>query len=76
MKKNKPTISDFDRGYWAAVQNVLSLNVRADRQTAEQLITQGGFDRSTCLALISGNSFNSDVLMDIVNKIYPAESKK
>lgn len=75
MKKNKPTISDFDRGYWAAVQNVLSLNVRADRQTAEQLIKQAGLDHSKCLALIDENSFNGDILMDIVNEIYPAKNK-
>lgn len=72
MDKNKKVIlSEFERGYWCAVQNVVSLYVRPDRQTAEQLIKESGFNRDTCLALINNSPFNGDVLADIVEKIYP-----
>lgn len=64
-------VKEFERGYWCAVQNVLSLDLRPDKQTAEKLIRESGFSRDTCLALISDSNFNADVLTDIVESIYP-----
>lgn len=72
MDKNKKvTISEFEQGYWCAVQNVLSFDIRPDKQTAENLIRESGFNRNTCLALINNSPFNGDVLADIVDTIYP-----
>lgn len=67
----KIKLSEFDQGYWCAVQQVLSLNIKPDRQTAEQLIRESGLSRITCLALIKNSNFNGNILTEIVNTIYP-----
>lgn len=65
------TITDFDKGYWTAVQNVLSFDIRPDLQTAENLIREAGFNREACLKLIEQSGFNSKTLLAIMDSIYP-----
>lgn len=73
MEKQK--ITDFDRGYWVAVQNVLALDYRPDRQTAKKLIIDAGFTRDTCLTLLEESDFNADILREIVDQIYPEKKQ-
>lgn len=67
MKK----ITDYDRGYWIAVQNVASFDFQMDRQAVKALIRDAGFDRYTCLKLMDENDFNAEIIRPVVDEMYP-----
>jgi hypothetical protein len=67
MKK----ITDYDRCYWIAVQNVASFDLQADRQAVKALIRDAGFDRDTCLKLMEENDFNAEIIHPVVDEMYP-----
>lgn len=51
------TITEYDRGYWIAVQNVASFDFQPDKQAVKALIRDAGFDRDTCLKLMDEYDF-------------------
>lgn len=65
------TITDYDRGYWIAVQNAVSCDFRLDKQLVKGLMREAGFGREVCLKLMEESDFNADVLREIVDEIYP-----
>lgn len=64
-------ITDYDRGYWIAVQNTASFDLQADRQAVKALIRDAGFDRDTCLKLMEENDFNAEIIHPVVDEMYP-----
>lgn len=72
MKTNEQIIlSDWDSGYWCAVQNALSAFTRPDTQMAKHLIKNSGLTEAQCLALIKANPFYGEELSIIVRETYP-----
>lgn len=72
MKTNEQIIlSDWDSGYWCAVQNSLTADTRPDKQMATHLIKNSGFTKVQCLALIDANPFYGEELTAIVHEAYP-----
>lgn len=72
--KTTIVITDFDIGYWNCVQNVASMDFRPDVQTCENLIRHY-LTREKCLALIKNDGFRSEVLLPIVDTIFPHKTK-
>lgn len=71
IRMDMKTITDFDRGYWIAVQNAASCDFRSDKQLVKGLIREAGFGREACLKLMEESDFNADLLRVIVDEIYP-----
>lgn len=67
------TITEYDRGYWIAVQNVASFDFQPDKQAVKALIRDAGFDRDTCLKLMDEYDFNAEIIRQVVDKMYPVK---
>lgn len=48
------TITEYDRGYWIAVQNVASFDLQPDKQAVKALIRDAGFDRDRDQTVVGG----------------------
>lgn len=67
------TITEYDRGYWVAVQNVASFDFQPDKQAVKALIRDAGFDRDTCLKLMDEYDFNAEIIRQVVDEMYPVK---
>lgn len=67
------TITEYDRGYWIAVQNVASFDFQPDKQAVKALIRGAGFDRDTCLKLMDEYDFNAEIIRQVVDEMYPVK---
>jgi hypothetical protein len=67
------TITEYDRGYWIAVQNVASFDFQPDKQAVKALIRDAGFDRDTCLKLMDEYDFNAEIIRQVVDEMYPVK---
>ena len=67
------TITEYDRGYWIAVQNVASFDFQPDNQAVKALIRDAGFDRDTCLKLMDEYDFNAEIIRQVVDEMYPVK---
>lgn len=67
------TITDYDRGYWIAVQNAASFDFQPDKQAVKALIRDAGFDRDTCLKLMDEYDFNAEIIRQVVDEMYPGK---
>lgn len=67
------TITEYDRGYWIAVQNVASFDLQPDKQAVKALIRDAGFDRDTCLKLMDEYDFNAEIIRQVVDEMYPVK---
>lgn len=67
------TITEYDRGYWMAVQNVASFDFQPDKQAVKALIRDAGFDRDTCLKLMDEYDFNAEIIRQVVDEMYPVK---
>lgn len=67
------TITEYDRGYWIAVQNVASFDFQPDKQAVKALIRDAGFDRDACLKLMDEYDFNAEIIRQVVDEMYPVK---
>ena len=67
------TITEYDRGYWIAVQNVASFDFQPDKQAVKALIRDAGFDRDTFLKLMDEYDFNAEIIRQVVDEMYPVK---
>lgn len=74
--RDKDNISDFDRGYWCAIQDVLCSCIRPDRALLKELIRTSGLTRDQCLKLIGQNSFYGNILKEIIDDVFPKRPEK
>lgn len=63
-------ITDIDRGYWIAIQDVLTADFRPDKQGAKSLIKRSGFTYEMCCQLMEEFDSNRDILKEVVNDIF------
>lgn len=68
-----PILTEFNRGYWCALQDAISNG--ADTTVINSMLKCAGFTYDECMRHIEASDFYKDKLLPVIKSMFPEESK-